>query len=170
MDLRETRHWSYGANGRFQTTVEAAPYVISAPVQADQTGPSLASARTDVVEFLTKQPMTQEEFDRAIKGGINALPGSYETSGAVLVAMQSNDTYRRPDDYQMTLATRLRGYTLADLNGAIRGAIDPNKAFWVVVGDAAKVKPQLDTLGLPVEVIPANAVAGAPAGGAPVAK
>jgi ribose 5-phosphate isomerase len=28
-----------------------------------------------------------------------------------------------------------------------------------VVGDAAKVKPQLDTLGLPVEVIPASAVA-----------
>ncbi|MGR6329397.1 M16 family metallopeptidase [Sphingomonas sp. XXL09] len=170
MDLRETRHWSYGANGRFQTAVEAAPYVISAPVQANQTGPSLASARDDVVGFLGKQPMTQEEFDRAIKGGINALPGSYETSDAVLAAMQGNDTYKRPDDYQMTLATRLRGFTLPQLNAAIQGALDPKRTIWIVVGDAAKVKPQLDTLGLPVEVVPASAVAGTPAGAAPVAK
>ena len=32
--------------------------------------------------------------------------------------------------------------------------------WWVVVGDAKVVRPQLDTLGLPVEVIPAAAVAG----------
>ena len=31
--------------------------------------------------------------------------------------------------------------------------IDPSKFVWVVVGDAAKVRPQLDKLGLPIEVV-----------------
>ena len=160
MDLRERRHWSYGARGGFQQSEFAAPYVLSAPVQADQTGPSLASARDDVLAYLGKEPMSQLEFDRAVNGGINALPGSFETSGAVLSAMQANDLYKRPDDYYATIAQRYRGLTLTQLNGAIRDAIDPKRAFWIVVGDASKVRGQLDTLGLPVEVVPASAVAG----------
>lgn len=170
MDLRENKHWSYGANGRFQTAEYAAPFILSAPVQADKTGPSLASAREDVVAFLGKEPMTEVEFKRAINGAINALPGTYETSDAVLAAMQSNDLYKRPDDYQTTLTARYRGYTLPQLNSAIQSALDAKRITWVVVGDAAKVKPQLDTLGLPVEVVPASAVAGGSAGAVTAAK
>ncbi len=170
MDLREHKHWSYGANGRFQTAEYAAPFILSAPVQADKTGPSLASARDDVVAFLGKEPMTEVEFKRAINGAINALPGTYETSDAVLAAMQSNDLYKRPDDYQTTLTARYRGYTLPQLNSAIQSALDAKRITWVVVGDAAKVKPQLDTLGLPVEVVPASAVAGGSAGAVTAAK
>ncbi len=170
MDLRENKHWSYGANGRFQQAEYAAPFILSAPVQADKTGPSLASARDDVAAFLGKEPMTQVEFTRAINGAINALPGTYETSDAVLAAMQSNDLYKRPDDYQTTLTARYRGYTLPQLNSAIQAALDAKRITWVVVGDAAKVKPQLDTLGLPVEVVPASAVAGVPAGAATASK
>ena len=33
---------------------------------------------------------------------------------------------------------------------------DPNALVFVVVGDAAKVKPQLAKLGLPVEEVPAR--------------
>lgn len=163
MDLRETRHWSYGARGGFQTAAEAAPYLISAPVQADKTGPALASAREDVVAFLGKEPMTQEEFDRAINGGINSLPGDYETSDAVLGAMQYNDLLKRPDDYQTTLAARYRGMTRDQLNSAIRSALDPKRTIWVVVGDAKLVRPQLDGLGLAVETVSAASVAGAAA-------
>ncbi len=170
MDLRENKHWSYGANGRFQTAEYAAPFILSAPVQADKTGPSLASAREDVVAFLGKEPMTEVEFKRAINGAINALPGTYETSDAVLAAMQSNDLYKRPDDYQTTLTARYRGYTLPQLNSAIQSALDAKRITWVVVGDAAKVKPQLDTLGLPVEVVPTSAVAGGSAGAVTAAK
>ncbi|MDB5695287.1 MAG: insulinase family protein [Sphingomonas bacterium] len=164
MELRERKGWSYGARGNLQTAAEAAPYVITAPVQANQTGPSLALAREKVAAFLGKEPMTQVEFDRAINGAVNALPGTYETSGAVLAAMMSNDLYKRPDNYQSTLAARYRGYTLPQLNSAIQGAIDLDKTIWVVVGDAKVVRPQLDSLGLPVEVVPAASVAGAPLG------
>ena len=162
MDLREARHWSYGVQGRFAQAEYAAPYVLSAPVQANQTGPSIAALRGDLTGFVTTQPMTATEFDRAITGAVRELSGRFETSGAVLAAMQANDLYKRPDDYYATITTRYRALTLPQLNTALQGALDPKRAIWVVVGDAKMVKPQLDTLGLPVEVVPAASVADAP--------
>jgi predicted Zn-dependent peptidase len=170
MDLREEKHWSYGAGGRFQPSEFAAPYLLQAGVQADKTGPSIASVREDVAQFVTTKPMTEREFDLAIKGATLQLPGQFETSRAVLDAMQANDLLKRPDDYYATVTTRYRAMTLPQLRTAVAQTIDPAKLTWIVVGEAAKVKPQLDSLGLPVEVVPASAVAGAPAGTATAAK
>ena len=170
MDLREEKHWSYGAGGRFQPSEFAAPYLLQAGVQADKTGPALASARDDVAQFVTTKPMTETEFDLAIKGATLQLPGQFETSQAVLGAMQANDLFKRPDDYYATVATRYRAMTLPQLRSAVAQTIDPARLTWIVVGDASKVKPQLDSLGLPVEVVPASAVAGAPAGAVTAAK
>ncbi|WP_375243555.1 M16 family metallopeptidase [Sphingomonas parapaucimobilis] len=163
-DIRENKHWSYGVRGGFQTSEFAAPYIMSAPVQADKTGPSIDALRTDVTEFLTTKPMDRVEYDRAITGAIRSLSGNFETSGAVLSAMQTNDLYRRPDNYYATITQRYQAMTLPELNKSIQAAFNPKSFVWVVVGDAKTVKPQLDTLGLPVEVIePAAVVAPAPA-------
>ena len=74
--------------------------------------------------------------------------------------MQLNDLYKRPDDYYATITQQYRALSLPQVSQAIGKAIDPKRFVWVVVGDAAKVKPQLDTLGLPVEVVTAASVAG----------
>lgn len=160
MNLREDKHWSYGVRGGYSGYANAAPYLITAPVQADQTGPALAALRTDIGQYVTTRPMTQVEFDRAINGATRSLSGSFETSDDVLAAMQANDLYRRPDDYYATITQRYRALTLPQVTRAIAASIDPSKFVWVVVGDAGKVRPQLDSLGLPVEVLPAAAVAG----------
>ena len=159
MDLRETRHWSYGSSGRFVGLEHAAPYQILAPVQGDKTGAAIASLQEDVRHFLTDQGITQDEFDRTIAGATRQLAGSFETAGAVLGAMQTNDLLRRPDDYYTTLAARLARFTRPELDAAARRVIDPKKLVWIIVGDAAKVRPQLDSIGLPVEVVPAESVA-----------
>ncbi|OWK30178.1 M16 family metallopeptidase [Sphingomonas dokdonensis] len=162
MDLREDKHWSYGAYGGFARHVEAAPYQLSAPVQADKTGPSIAAMKSEIGAFVGSKPMTEAEFQRTITGATRSLAGDFETSGAVLAAMQANDLYRRPDDYYATITQRYRAMTRDELNGAIRSVIDPNRFIWVVIGDAKTVRPQLDTLGLPVEVLPAASVTDAP--------
>ena len=160
MDLRETKHWSYGVQGLLYTVQHTVPYMIYAPVQADQTGPSIAALRGDVASFVGGKGVTDAELTRTISGSINELPGRFESGAAVLSAMESNDLYGRPDDYYSTLPERLRTLTTRDLDAAATAAIDPAKITWVVIGDHAKIKPQLDTLGLPVEVMPAAAVMG----------
>ena len=156
MDLREAKGWSYGVRGSAQLSEKAVPYIISAPVQADRTGDSIRALSEQIGGFLGTKGVTTEELTRTIANRINALPGQYETSGAVLSAMMSNDLYGRPTNYQETLAAKYRGYTAASLDTAIRGAVDPQGFVWVVVGDASKVRPQLDKLGMPVEVVGAR--------------
>jgi predicted Zn-dependent peptidase len=156
MDLRETKGWAYGVNSQVNRVTETAPYLIYAPVQADKTGASIAAMLADANEFLTVKGVTADELQRTVNGSIRELPGSFETSGDVLGGMQRNSLYGRPDDYYDSLAERYRAMKAADLDQAARAVIDPKKLLWVVVGDAAKVKPQLDVLKLPVETVPAG--------------
>jgi len=155
MELRENKHWAYGAFGVLNRVEHQVPYLVFAPVQADRTGDSIAAARAQLQQFLGPNGVTAAELERTINGSIRELPGSFETSQAVLGALQQNDLYRRPDDYYGTLASRLRRLTVADLDAAARRTLDPSKFVWVVVGDASRVRSQLEPLGLPVEVVPA---------------
>jgi predicted Zn-dependent peptidase len=151
MNLRETKGWSYGVRGASQARENAVTYSISAGVQADRTGDSLAEMIRETREFLTAKGVTPEELERNISNEVGGLPGRFETSPAVLNAMQSNALFGRPDNYQETLASIYRAQTTEGLDAAARAAIDTDKFVWVVVGDAGKVRAQLEPLGLPIE-------------------
>jgi predicted Zn-dependent peptidase len=155
MDLRESKGWSYGVSGRPQLLEKAVPYVISAPVQADRTGDALAELNAQVRDFLSTKGVTEEELTRTIAKNINELPGRFETSDTVLNAIMAMDLFDRPDDYYEKLAPEYRAQTAATLDAAARKAIDAKAFTWIVVGDAAKVRPQLEKLGIPIEVVEA---------------
>lgn len=158
MNLREDKSWSYGARGGVARMEHAVPFTVSAPVQADKTGPAIAEIRKEVGDYLGSKGVTKVEFDRSVVSSVRKMAGQYETAGAVLGAMQANDFLRRPDDYQDGLAKKYRSLTMPQVDAAARGAIDPKRFIWVVVGDASKVRGQLDSLGLPVEVVKPESV------------
>ncbi|WP_296717583.1 pitrilysin family protein [Erythrobacter sp.] len=152
MNLRETKGWSYGVRGGPQARENAVVYAISGGVQADRTGDSVAEMIRETSEFLTTSGVTEEELARNVASEIGTLPGSFETSPAVLGAMQTLSLYGRPDNYYETLVDRYSAQTRASLDAAARAALDVEDFVWVVVGDAEKVAPQLESLGLPVEI------------------
>lgn len=158
-DIREVKGWSYGVRASLSRRLERSPYIISAPVQADKTGPAIAAMRDQMVAFLGNKGVTPEEFKRVVSGEIAGLPGRYETTGAVLGQMQSDALLGRPFDYAETLRARYEALTPAQLDEAARSLIDPNKIMWVVVGDKAKIADQFAPLGLPVTEIDLNAAA-----------
>jgi predicted Zn-dependent peptidase len=155
MDLRETKGWSYGVNGDESLLEHAVIYTVSAPVQADRTGDSLAALNQQIGDFLSTKGVTADELKLTVANDINRLPGEFETSGAVLGAMMNIDMLKRPDNYYETLAPEYRSLTTAKLDQAARAALDPKGFTWIVVGDAAKVRPQLEKLGMPIEVVEA---------------
>jgi predicted Zn-dependent peptidase len=153
MNLRESKGWSYGVRGTAQLNAQLVPYIVSAPVQADRTADSIQALRQDIRDFLSTKGVTDEELSRTIANRISQLPGQFETSDAVLSAMQTNALFGRPDNYYEMLALKYQTQTRATLDAALRGALDPNGFVWVVVGDAAKVRPQLRRLGLSVQEV-----------------
>lgn len=156
MDLREDKGWAYGAFTTASLVRDTMPFYLIAPVQTDRTGDSIAAAIGDVKAFLTTKGVDAEERERTINNQIRSLPGSFETSGDLLGGLMTIDTFGRPDDYYTKLADRYRAITAADMDKAARAAIRPDDLIWVVVGDAAKVRPQLEKLksqgiNLPIE-------------------
>jgi 16S rRNA G1207 methylase RsmC len=69
--------------------------------------------------------------------------------------MMNIDMLGRPDNYYETLPAVYRAQTAASLDQAARSALDPKGFTWIVVGDAAKVRPALEKLGMPIEVVEA---------------
>ena len=151
-DLRETKGWSYGVRGSITTQQGPLPYTINAPVQADRTGDSVQALLEQYNRFLGGEGVTAQERERTIMGDTRSLAGSFETSGAVLGAIRTNDLLGRADGYQEALAGRINATTAEQMDQAVAAAVNPNAFVWVIVGDAEVVKPQLDKLGLPVEV------------------
>jgi predicted Zn-dependent peptidase len=151
-DLRETKGWSYGVRGSVNALEHRLPYIVNAPVQANRTGDSIAALIAQFDRFLETDGVQPNELERTINGNTRSLAGGFETSAQILGALRSNALFGRPDDYQATLASRTRALTAARMDEAARAVIQPDHFVWVVVGDAAVVRPQLDGLGLPVEV------------------
>jgi predicted Zn-dependent peptidase len=153
MELRERRGWSYGAYGAPNLREHQVPYFVSAPVQADRTGESIEAAVAQIRSFLAREGVTAAELNRTILGNTRQLPGQFETSPAILGALRSNALYRRPDNYWESVADRYRGMTAEQLDREARRVVDPDRWVWVVVGDASRIRPQLERLGLPIEVV-----------------
>lgn len=155
-DLREEKSWSYGAYSFPQLAEHAAPYMVIAPVQADRTGDSVAELIQQLKGITSTKGVTGDELTQAVAAEVGVLPGEFETGTAVLDAMQRMALFGRPDDYYERLAGKFRALNTGTVDQALRGAINPNAFTFVVVGDAKTVKPQLDKLGVPVEVMQAQ--------------
>jgi zinc protease len=153
IDLRETKGWSYGVGSAIRENEARAYYFLQAPVQADKTGDAIKVLIADTRAFLGEKGTTPGELERTINGFTRSLPGDFETSDAVLGALQRIVWLGRPDDYYATLPARYRALSAAQLDQVARATIDPGKFTFVVVGDAAKIRGQLDATGLPVETV-----------------
>jgi predicted Zn-dependent peptidase len=153
MNLRENKGWSYGTYNGVTEPLDRISFRVVAPVQTDRTGEAIAEIRKEISAFSSTNGVKPVELDWSTKSSARELPGMFETSGAVLDGMAKIINYKRPDDYYETLAAKYDKMTTADADQAFRSKITMDGMVWVVVGDAAKVKPQLASLGLPIEEV-----------------
>ncbi len=150
-DLRETKGWSYGVRSLLMSPEEQVAFAVYAPVQADRTGDSIAALREQMDSFLTAKGVTEDELVRTVNGEVRGLPGTFETSSGVLSGLVNIVELDRPDDYYELLPAKYEALTPAMLDQVARQQNLDDGLVWVVVGDAATVRPQLEQLGLPIE-------------------
>ena len=147
MNLREDKHWSYGAGTIFVDARGPRPFIAYAPVQTDKTKESVAEIAKELKGVGADKPVTAEELQTAKDGLVLTLAGQWETAAAVGGSIGEIVRFGFPDDYYATFADRVRATTLADVAKA-SGVIQPDKLVWVIAGDRAKIEPGLKELGL----------------------
>ena len=157
MNLREDKHWAYGAYSFSQDALGQRPFMLYAPVQTDKTVESAAEVLKEAKDVIGARPLTAAEIAKVKDSNVRSLPGSYETAGAVLGALESNALYGRPDDYVATLKQRIEAQTDDAVRAAATEVIHPNALTWVIVGDLSKIEAGVRGLKLgDVQVIDAD--------------
>jgi predicted Zn-dependent peptidase len=148
MNLRENKRWSYGARSSIQDALGQRPLLLQAPVQTDKTAESAREVLKEATEVIGPRPLTEQEVDKIKDSNIRGLPGSFETSAAVLGAMAEIVQYGRPDDYVQTLKARTAAVGQPDAQSAIKEIIEPGALTWVIVGDLKKIEQPVRALKL----------------------
>ncbi len=157
MNLREDKHWSYGARTQIIAARGQRPFLVQAPVQSDKTTESVQEVVGELRGIVGDRPVTSEERDRVIRSRTLTLPGMWETNRAVLASIAEMEQFGLPDDHFDTLADRIRGMTVEQLNAAAQRVIQPEGVIWVIVGDKASIEEGLRGLNLgPVYEIDAD--------------
>ncbi len=157
MNLREDKHWSYGARSSASGTLGQRPWMASAPVQIDKTAEAMAEIQRELADFATgARPATDAELARARAIQTLSLPGAYETAWAVMSTIGGNVRFGRPDDYVFQRKAEIESMTVRDLAG-VATTIDPGALTWVVVGDLAQIEAPIRALELgEVQVLDAD--------------
>jgi zinc protease len=148
MNIREDKHWSYGAQTLFWDARGQRPFIVFAPVQTDKTREAVQEIQKELRGIRGGVAVTDEELAMAKNSLSLTLPGRWETNGAVSGSLQEIVTYGLPDDYFATLGTKVGALTAADLARAATAAVHPDSMMFVIVGDRRKIEPALRELGL----------------------
>jgi len=147
MNLREDKHWTYGARSVLVEAKGPRLYIAYSAVQADKTAASMVEIDREIRGALGPTPLTDEEIEKAKKRQTLQLPGQFETQRALLSALREQVVYGYPPDYYQKFPARVQALTREALEEAGRGFVDPDRMVWVIVGDRTKVRKDIEALG-----------------------
>lgn len=147
MNLREDKGWAYGA---FTLTTDARGqrmWWVYAPVQTDKTTASMEELQKEFAAYQGDNPASVDELARLISNRTSSLPGQFETSGAVLGSLLSNNRFGRGNDYVPSLKGQFEALSLDAVKAQANSLIQPEKLVWLVVGDRAAIEADVRALG-----------------------
>ncbi len=159
INLREQKHWTYGAFSGLQESVGPGLFAARASVETPHTAAAMAEMKREIADIAGKRPPTAAELDAARKSLVRALPGQAETAGGVLALYQRLLAFGLPTDRYSGYGDRLAALKPADVTRAAALLARPNALTWFVVGDLAKIEADIRKLKLklgPVTVLNAR--------------
>jgi zinc protease len=148
MNLRQDKHWSYGAGTSLIDAKGQRPFVISAMVQTDKTAESIQETLKELRGLVGAHQATETEIRAAKDTLVLTLPGSNETSREVASSYADILTFGLPDSYLNDYVDKVDALNTADLQSAAVKLIHPDALTWVVVGDVAAIEAGIRKLGL----------------------
>jgi len=140
MNLREDKGWSYGARSQISGGRGPRTFLISAPVQTDQTKGALAELQKELADVVGRRPPSAAELNTVRTNTLLGLASRWETSGAVMGALADIHQLNLPADYWSTYADTYRAATPADIEAMARQIIPNQNHVWVIVGDRARIE------------------------------
>lgn len=148
LNLREDKHWAYGARSLLMDAKGQRPFIAYAPVQADKTAPAMQEIFKELQSIRSSRIATTKELKAAQDNLTLKLPGQHETTGQVLGSVEELVVYDLPDDFFNTYVQKVRGLKQADMKAAAQRLLHPQSLTWVVIGDLKRIEGPVRALKL----------------------
>ena len=148
MNLREDKHWSYGARSQVSSVRGQRLLTTVAPVQTDKTKEAVFEVVEEHRDITDARPPTADELARVQRRRTLSQSGRWETMGAVSSSIRQLITHALPDDHFQSYPDKLRALDVADVASAATRVIRPDGLTWIVVGDLEQIEAGVRELGL----------------------
>ena len=154
MNLREDKHWSYGARSLLPDAIGPRPLLFYAAVQRDKTAAAIKEVLKELRGIRDGRPITASELSRAQKNLTLSLPGEHETAAQVAGSISGVVIYGLSDSYYNTLVSQTRELKLPAVRSVAEQILQPDNLTWVIVGDLDRISKEVRDLNLgPVQVL-----------------
>lgn len=143
--LREGKGYTYGIRSSFSGTNEPGAFTISSGVRTNVT---LESSQL-VKDILTNyaNDFTEKDLETTQSFLIKSNARAFETAGSKLGMLQNISRFGWDDDYVKDREAIVRDMTVEKIQKLSGQYLDPDKMFWLVVGDAKTQMKRLEKLG-----------------------
>jgi zinc protease len=148
MNLREDKHWSYGAGSSLIDAKGQRPFAASALVQTDKTAESMREMLKELHDLIGSRQPSETEIRFAKDTLVRALPGSNETSSEVASSFADILTYGLPDNYLNDFVGEVEALTPTQLQAAASALVHPEALTWFVVGDLSSIEANVRKLDI----------------------
>jgi zinc protease len=154
LNIREQKGYTYGAYSGMSARKQPGFFSAEAEVRTDVTTPSIQ-------EFLYELDRIRnvKVSDKELKDAKSYICGSFqlglETQSGLAQRLLEAKLYDLPTDYLETYTSHIMAVTPDDIRRVARKLIDFDNIVIAVVGDAKKIKQELDYFG-PVDVYDAS--------------
>ncbi|MBM3809700.1 MAG: insulinase family protein [Acidimicrobiia bacterium] len=145
-NLREEHGYSYGASSAFDMRLSAGPFLASAGVQSDKTGPAIQEFFNELNNI--SKPIPEEELKKAKNYVALGFPGEFETTGDLARKLEDLVIYNLPEDSYAKFVGQVTSVTASSLQALAARYIQPDRMAVVVVGDRRSIEGPIRQLNL----------------------
>lgn len=155
LNLRERNGYTYGVSSSFLARRQPGPFLISTAVQTEVTGAAVREILAEL-EGMREAPPRPAELKDAREYMAGVLPLRMETTSGVASRLMQLAIHHLPDDYFERYRAEIMETDADAVLRAARERLRPEALSIVVVGDAARIRSELEALGIgPIERIDA---------------
>ncbi len=144
-ELREGKGYTYGIRSGFDGSTITGPFLISSGVRSNIT----FEAVDLIKEILEDYPENFNEQDLEVTKGfmIKSNARKFETLGSKLQMLREISNFNKPKDYALQQEETVRNITVPEIKALGQKYVNPNKMYYLIVGDAATQLERLEELG-----------------------
>ncbi|MBW3628528.1 MAG: insulinase family protein [Gemmatimonadetes bacterium] len=158
MSLRERHGFTYGVSSAFSMRRAAGPFLVATAVQTEVTGSAVREIFRELAA-IREAPVSDAELVDARNYVAGVFPLTLQTTSGVASRLAEMVLYDLPRDYFEKYPGEVLAVQADEVERVANQYLAPDEAAVVIVGDAARIRGELEALELgPVEVLDAGSI------------